>query len=71
MDICTDLRCHAVSDDTGCILSSCTALPLLGTAVNERTDLYTLADIQKADSLGPVDLMAAGSLTYQCSFHQP
>ena len=43
------------------IFRSRPASALLGSAVDKGTDLYAISDIQKADSLGAVYLVAAGA----------
>ena len=51
----------SISDDTRYILRTRTALALLCSAMNERTDFYTLTDVEETDSLRTVQLMSAGA----------
>ena len=44
----------AVADDDRHVLCSCPAFTLLCAAMNEGTDLHTLADVQETDALGAV-----------------
>ena len=51
----------AQSYDTRYVLGTCTTLALLRAAVYEGTNFHTFPDIQKADALGAVQLVAAGA----------